>query len=321
LLNSVDAAVIAAIIAFFICAALCPLFIPRLVKFKFGQQIRSDGPATHAKKAGVPTMGGTMIILALIAASAPFLRNNPEGIAVVAVTAAFSLIGFLDDYVKIKKKRSLGLRAYQKLLAQIIVSVAFVVYWKTLPDYSSFLIIPFFHGKTVNAGFLYPILVCFVFLSSTNGSNLTDGLDGLDAGVTVLITAFFFIAAVRFDSGALPVIGAAIGSLLGFLLYNSHPARVIMGDTGSLALGGFVASVSVILRMPLFLLIVAVIYVFESVSVIIQVGYFKLTKERFFKMAPIHHSFELSGWPETRITSFFCIITVLACLTGYLALG
>ena len=317
---SMNTAVYAILIAFVANIILCPILIPYLIRLKFGQNIRSDGPASHAKKAGTPTMGGIMIIISFLLASLPFLRDNREGFAVMLATAAFGFIGFLDDFISIMKKRSLGLRAYQKLLAQIVISIVFVLYWRTLPGFSSILIIPFFPQISFDLGYFYPILVCFVFLSATNGANLTDGLDGLAAGVTALIIVFFMFAAWMSESPVLPVIGAAVGSLMGFLLFNSHPARVIMGDTGSLALGGFVASVSVMLRMPLFLVIVAVIYVIESLSVIIQVGYFKLTHRRFFKMAPIHHSFELSGWAETRIVAFFYVITAMACLVGYLAL-
>jgi phospho-N-acetylmuramoyl-pentapeptide-transferase len=240
--------------------------------------------------------------------------------AIVAVTAGFGLVGFIDDFISIKKKRSLGLKAVEKLILQLLISVAFVLYWMTLPGYSTQIIVPFFPELSFDLGFVYPVFVCFIFLSATNGANLTDGLDGLAAGVTVLIAAFFMFAAWIMDSPALPVTGAAVGSLLGFLLFNTHPAKVIMGDTGSLALGGFVAAVSVVLRMPLFLVIVAIIYVVESLSVIIQVQYYKRTKRRFFKMAPIHHSLELSGWAETKIVMLFYFVTAMACLLGYLAM-
>ncbi|MCL2386066.1 MAG: phospho-N-acetylmuramoyl-pentapeptide-transferase [Defluviitaleaceae bacterium] len=317
---SMNAAVYAVLIAFVASIVLCPMMIPSLIKLKFGQHIREDGPKGHQKKTGTPTMGGIMIIVSFLLAALVFLRDNPEAMAVVGVTLAFGLIGFLDDFIKIVKKRNLGLRAYQKLLAQIGVSVAFVLFWRTLPSYSTAVMIPFFPEIYFDLGFLFPAFACLVFLSSSNGANLTDGLDGLASGVTVLIAVFFMFAAWILDSPILPVTGAAVGSLLGFLLFNSHPAKVFMGDTGSLALGGFVASVALILNMPLFLVIVAIVYVVESMSVIIQVGYFKLTKKRFFKMAPIHHAFELSGWAETKVVAFFCVVTAMACLLGYLAL-
>jgi phospho-N-acetylmuramoyl-pentapeptide-transferase len=180
--------------------------------------------------------------------------------------------------------------------------------------------VPFMPGVYWDLGFFYAPLACFVILGTVNGANFTDGLDGLGAGVTVLIVSFFLFAAWAQYSPVLPVTGALVGSLLGFLLFNAYPARVFMGDTGSLALGGFVAAVAVILGMPLWLGIVALVYVIEVLSVIIQVGYFKLTGgKRFFKMAPIHHSFELSGWPETKVVAFFCVTTVILVLLGYLA--
>lgn len=317
---SINAAVYAALIAFVANIVLVLLMIPSLAKLKFGQYIRDDGPEGHKKKTGTPTMGGIMIIISFLLAALVFVRDNPQALAIVCVTLAYGLIGFLDDNIKIVKKRNLGLKAYQKLFAQIAVSVAFVLFWRTLPGYSTELLIPFFPELTFDLGIIFPAFVCLVFLGSTNGANLTDGLDGLAAGVTALIAVFFMFAAWMLDSPVLPITGAAVGSLLGFLLFNSHPARVFMGDTGSLALGGFVAAVALMLNMPLFLLIVAVVYVAETLSVIIQVGYFKLTHRRFFKMAPIHHTFELLGWPETKVVAFFYVVTAMACLLGCLAI-
>ncbi|MCL2364936.1 MAG: phospho-N-acetylmuramoyl-pentapeptide-transferase [Defluviitaleaceae bacterium] len=314
-------AVYAVLVAFIANIILCPLLIPTLTKFKFGQYIRSDGPASHGKKTGTPTMGGIVIIAGFLISALIFMRDNPQALAIVGVTVAFGCIGFMDDYLKIKRKQNLGLRAYQKFLALMVVSIAFVLFWRTLPGYSTAIMVPFLPDTMLDLGLLYPAFACLIFLSATNGANLTDGLDGLAAGVTALIVVFFMFAAWIFESPVLPVTGAAVGALLGFLLFNSHPARLFMGDTGSLALGGFVAAVSLMLGMPLFLLIVAIVYVMETLSVIIQVGYFKLTGgKRFFKMAPIHHAFELSGWPETKVVAFFYIITAMACLLGYLAI-
>ena len=308
---------IAALAAFLFTAVILRFLIPALTKFKFGQQVREDGPAHHLKKQGTPTMGGIAIVAGFFLAALFFAWASPEVMAVLLVTAGFGLIGFLDDFLKIKKKRSLGLRAYQKIIGQLLISIAFVVFWRTLPSYSSEILVPFFL-VTIDMGLFFPLLVCLVFLSSANGANLTDGLDGLASGVTVIIAMFFLAIAIwAFNSPIAPAIGAMIGALLGFLLYNSHPAKVYMGDTGSLALGGFVAVVALLLGLPLFLFLVAIIYVIESLSVIVQVGYFKITKgKRFFKMAPIHHSFELSGWHETKIVALFMIITAIACLTA-----
>jgi len=316
-----NTAAYAVLIAFVANIVLCPMLIPSLIKFKYGQYVRDDGPASHAKKTGTPTMGGIMIIISFLLAALVFTRGNPEAMAILLVTIGYGVIGFLDDFIKIKKRRSMGLRAYQKFIAQIVISIAFVLYWQTLDSYSTMLRIPFFPELEFSLGVLYPIFACFIFLGATNGANITDGLDGLAAGVTALIVTFFLFAAWVFESPILPVTGAAVGSLLGFLLFNSHPAKLFMGDTGSLALGGFVAAVALMLQMPLFLVIVAIVYVIETLSVIIQVGYFRLTKgKRFFKMAPIHHSFELSGWPETKVVAFFYVVTAMACLLGYLAL-
>jgi len=313
-------AVYAILIAFIASIVLCSIMIPYLIRLRFGQYIREDGPSSHAKKAGTPTMGGIMIISAFLLSALVFMRDNPEAMAIVGVTIAFGVIGFIDDFQKKIRRQNLGLRAYQKFGLQILVSVLFVLYWRTLPGYTTSVMIPFFPDMMFDLGIFYPAFVCLIFLSTTNGANLTDGLDGLAAGVTALIVVFFMFAAWMFASPILPVTGAAVGALMGFLLFNSHPARIIMGDTGSLALGAFVAGIALMLQMPLFLLIVAIIYVIESLSVIIQVGYFKLTRKRFFKMAPIHHTFELSGWPETKVVSFFYVVTAMACLLGYLSL-
>ena len=317
-----NTAIFAVFVSFAISAALGKLLIPYLIRLKFGQQIREDGPAHHHQKAGTPTMGGIMIIAGFVPAALIFARHSPEAMAVMLAAVGFGIVGFLDDFIKIKRKRNLGLRAYQKLIGQVIISALFILFWQTLPRYTTAILIPFFVNHGIDLGPVFPAFACLVFISSANGSNLTDGLDGLAAGVTAIIAVFFMIASEMWalNSPVYPVIGAFIGALLGFLLYNSHPAKVYMGDTGSLALGGFVAATALIMGMPLFLVIVAVIYVIESVSVIIQVGYFKLTKKRFFKMAPIHHAFELHGWPETKIVALFYIITALACLAGLVAL-
>jgi len=315
-------AVYAILIAFVANIVLCPILIPYLVKLKFGQYVRDDGPKEHIKKTGTPTMGGIMIIISFVLAALLFLQGNREGVALVFVTLAFGVIGFLDDFIKIKNRRSLGLRAYQKFLAQIVVTVAFVLYCLTLPGFSTYIMIPFMPNIQLNLGIVYLPFASLVMLGAANGSNFTDGLDGLNTGVTALIVAFFLFVAWSVYSPILPITGAAVGSLLGFLLFNSHPARVFMGDTGSLALGGFVAATAILLGMPLWLGIVGLVYVVEVLSVIIQVGYFKLTGgKRFFKMAPIHHSFELSGWSETKVVAFFCVMTTILCLVGYLALS
>ncbi|MDR1001394.1 MAG: phospho-N-acetylmuramoyl-pentapeptide-transferase [Clostridiales bacterium] len=313
-------AVYAALGAFIVSVILCPALIPYLMKLKFGSYERDDGPKSHLKKAGTPTMGGIIIIIAFVASAVFFVKNNPDGTVLLLVTIGFGLVGFADDYIKVVKKRSLGLRAWQKMLGQMVITAAFVYYLLCMRQPGALglteVYVPFL--KNADLDVWYIPLAFLVILGTVNGANFTDGLDGLASGVTVLIVAFFLFAAWAFNSAVMPLAGAAAGSLLGFLLFNSHPAKIFMGDTGSLALGGFVAAISLLLGMPLFILIVALVYLVEVLSVIIQVGYFKLTHRRFFKMAPIHHTFELSGWTETKIVSLFYVVTAILCLIGYL---
>ncbi len=306
------------LIAFTINVILCPIVIPRLIKLKFGQNVRDDGMETHFVKQGTPTMGGIMIIFSFLLTSLVFMKNK-ECILIVFVTLGFGFIGFLDDYIKIVKKRSLGLRAYQKLILQILVTSVFLYFIYREGDYGS-IYIPFFDGATFELDFLFIPFVFIVMLGTVNGVNLTDGLDGLASGVTMLVTTFFIFISLSSGSEISPISGAVVGSLLGFLLFNSYPAKVFMGDTGSLALGGFIAATAIILRMPLFIVIVGFIYLCETLSVMIQVSYFKISKgKRIFKMAPIHHHFEKSGFSETKVVTLFYVITALMCLLGFLA--
>jgi phospho-N-acetylmuramoyl-pentapeptide-transferase len=248
------------------------------------------------------------------------MKKYPDILPILFVTLGFGLIGFLDDYIKVVMKRSMGLRAWQKMLGQIVITGIFAYYVEKFSDLNNELIIPFI-GKTIvlNKG-VYVVLLFFIVLGTVNGANFTDGLDGLASSVTALIATFFTVVAIGTGSGIAPVTCAAMGSLLGFLVYNVYPARVFMGDTGSLALGGFVASTAYMLKMPIFIIIVAFIYFIEVLSVIIQVASFKLTGKRVFKMAPIHHHFELCGWPETKVVSIFAIVTTVLCVIGLLAI-
>ncbi len=310
----------AVIVAFLLNTVLSPYLIPVLRKLKFGQNVRDDGPQGHLKKAGTPTMGGIIILSSIVLTSLLFIYDNKELQSVLFVTLGFGIVGFLDDYIKVVKKRSLGLTAVQKLLGQLIVTIVFAFMLTYYIELDTSILIPFSNGHYLDLGILYyPFLLCGV-LGVVNAVNLTDGVDGLAASVTVLIATFFAVVAWAFNSGAAPFAAATAGSLLGFLLFNSYPAKVFMGDTGSLALGGFVAAIAFLLKMPLFILIVGVIYVIENLSVIIQVLYFKKTKKRIFKMAPIHHHFELSGWEETKVVSVFAIITAIMCLIGLIAI-
>jgi phospho-N-acetylmuramoyl-pentapeptide-transferase len=318
---SIETAIYALLLAFTACVALCPIVIPYLAKLKFGQTIRDDGPKSHLSKAGTPTMGGAVIVLSFCLSLLFFVRDNPDSLAVMFMTLGYAVIGFIDDYIKIIKKRSLGLRAWQKIAAQLVVACVFAIYLSNSTNIGAEIYFPFLRGVSLDLGVWFYPFVFFVMIATVNGVNLTDGLDGLAGGVTALAATFFLFAALLSGSGTLPAIGAAIGALLGFLLFNSNPARVFMGDTGSLALGGFIGSVALLLKMPLMIVIVGFVYVVESVSVILQVVYFKITKGgRLFKMAPIHHHFELCGWPETKIVTLSYIVTAIACLVGYLSI-
>ncbi|MBR2256901.1 MAG: phospho-N-acetylmuramoyl-pentapeptide-transferase [Blautia sp.] len=311
---------IAALIAFAVCAALGPWMIPFLRRLKMGQTEREEGVASHLKKAGTPTMGGLMILAAVIVGSIPFLRGDEKGIPVLILTLGFGMIGFLDDYLKVVLHRSDGLIAWQKLLLQILVTGLFAFFAVKYAGSELLLRIPFSGGKMADIGVLAVPLLFFAVIGTVNGVNFTDGLDGLAASVTAVVAVFFLLAAVFLGKEPLPVGGAVFGALLGFMLYNAYPARIFMGDTGSLALGGFVAGMAYIYELPLFILLAGLVYLIEVLSVMIQVSYFKITHgKRIFKMAPIHHHFELCGWSETRIVAVFTAVTAVCCLIGLLA--
>lgn len=306
--------------AFVINIILCPIIIPFLHRLKFGQPIRDEGPESHKAKSGTPTMGGVMILLAFVAASLLFFKGNTDAAVVLTITALYGTIGFIDDYIKVVKKHNLGLRAWQKIVFQVMVTAGFAWYIFNRTDLGTSVYVPFMHGFEINLGMLYVPFLFFVMVGTVNAVNLTDGLDGLASGVTVLVALFFMFASLMAGSGLVSVCGAAVGSLLGFLLFNSNPAKVFMGDTGSLALGGFVASTAVLLKLPLMIIIVGGVYLCEALSVMIQVSYFKISGgKRIFKMAPIHHHFEMCGLSETKVVTLFYIVTALLCLVGYLA--
>ena len=317
----VNETILAVIIAFVVSAVLCPIVIPFLHRLKFGQQVRDDGPQTHLKKQGTPTMGGLVILSSIIITSLLYIRDYPKIIPVLFMTVGFGVVGFLDDYIKIVMKRSEGLNPIQKLIGQFVITGIFAYYIVNSPDIGTGMLIPF-TGKYLQLPvWLFVPALFFIILGTDNGVNFTDGLDGLCTSVTILVATFFTIVAIGENSGISPITGAVVGSLLGFLLFNVYPARVFMGDTGSLALGGFVASSAFMMQMPIFIAIVGLIYLVEVLSVIIQVTYFKKTGgKRFFKMAPIHHHFELCGWSETRVVGVFSIITAILCLIAYLGL-
>lgn len=314
-----NSGIYAIFIAFVINIVLCPIIIPFLHRLKFGQNVRDDGPQSHLVKSGTPTMGGIMILISFLLSALFFVKGNVDGAVVMIITMAYGVIGFIDDYIKVVKKRSLGLRAWQKIVFQVIVTGLFAYYILNYTNIGTEIYIPFTNGYMLDLGMLFIPFLFIVMVGTVNSVNLTDGLDGLASGVTVLVAVYFMFVAWACSSGLVPVCGAAVGSLLGFLLFNSHPAKVFMGDTGSLALGGFVASVAVLLKMPVLIVIVGLVYVCEALSVMLQVGYFKLTGgKRIFKMAPIHHHFELCGLSETKVVTLFYIVTAIMCLIGYL---
>lgn len=308
------------LLSFLISALLGPVLIPFLRKLKVGQTVRDEGPKSHIKKNGTPTMGGILFLISVTAVSLLYVKDYPRIVPVLFLTLGFGLIGFLDDYIKVVLKRSMGLRAWQKMLGQILVTGIFAYYITRLTEIDLAMRIPF-TAKYIDFGFWNIPILFFIVIATVNGVNFTDGLDGLAGSVTVLVATFFTVVALGTAAGITPITCAVAGALLGFLLFNVHPASVFMGDTGSLALGGFVAAAAYLLQMPLFIPIVGFIYMIEVISVILQVGYFKLTHgKRIFKMAPIHHHFELCGWSETKVVAVFSIITALLCLLALTAI-
>ena len=309
------------LIAFGLSVMMGPVIIPILRKLKMGQTERVDGVQSHLKKAGTPTMGGVIILLSVVITSVFYIKDYPKIIPILFVTLGFGLIGFLDDYLKVVMKRSDGLFPKQKMALQIVVTAVFAFYLVKFTDVSLTMLIPFSGGYYLDIGWFAIPLMFFAVIGTVNGVNFTDGLDGLASSVTVLVATFFTVVAIGTKSGIEPITCAVVGALLGFLLFNVYPASVFMGDTGSLALGGFVASTAYMLQMPVFIVIVGLIYLIEVLSVMIQVTYFKKTGgKRIFKMAPIHHHFELCGWSETRVVAVFSIATALLCLIALMGM-
>lgn len=317
----VNHVVIPVLISFLLSLIMGPIVIPFLRKLKMGQTEREEGVQSHLKKAGTPTMGGVMILASVVITSLFYVKDYPKIIPVLFLTAGFGLIGFLDDYLKVVMKRSDGLFPMQKMALQIVVTAVFTFYVVKVAKVPLTMLIPFSGGAYLDLGFFAIPVLFIAVLGTVNGTNFTDGLDGLASSVTVLVATFFTVVAVGTKSGIEPITCAVVGALMGFLLFNVYPASVFMGDTGSLALGGFVAGTAYLMQMPLFIIIVGLIYVIEVLSVMIQVTYFKKTGgKRFFKMAPIHHHFELCGWSETRVVAVFSIVTAIMCLIAFMAL-
>ena len=313
--------VLPVLISFGISAVLGPLIIPVLRRLKMGQTERTEGVQSHLKKAGTPTMGGIIFLISITVTSLIFAWKFPHVVPVLLLTVGFGIIGFIDDYLKVVLKRSDGLFPRQKFALQVVVTAVFLLYLHFFTKVSLEIRLPFTGGKMWNISWISVPLLFFAVLGTVNAVNFTDGLDGLASSVTIVVALYFALVSLLLKSGTAPAPAAVIGALMGFLLYNAYPAKVFMGDTGSLALGGFVAGMAYILHMPLYILIVGIIYLIEILSVMIQVTYFKATHgKRIFRMTPIHHHFEKCNWSETRIVAVFTVITALASLVGLLAL-
>lgn len=306
------------IVAFVISTAAGPILIPFLKRLKAGQIVRTDGPKEHLKKTGTPTMGGFLILISVSVTALLFAKDYPKMIPVLLVTLGFGLIGFLDDYLKIILRSSEGLKPWQKLALQLLVTAVFAYYMVNISGISLAMRIPFWEGYYLDLG-VWNLPAMFVVMAGcANGTNFTDGLDGLAGSVTVMTAMFFSVASIGLQSGIHPIACAVTGALLGFLLFNVHPASVFMGDTGSLALGGFLASTAYMMQLPLFLPIVGFVYVIEVLSVALQVIYYKITGgRRLFKMAPVHHHFELCGYTENEIVAAFTVITAVLCIIAF----
>ncbi|HZW68793.1 MAG TPA: phospho-N-acetylmuramoyl-pentapeptide-transferase [Pseudogracilibacillus sp.] len=315
--------IMALAISFLITVLISPIIIPFLRRLKFGQSIREEGPKSHYKKSGTPTMGGVMIVFSIVITTfivmAKFFPNemNYELWLVLLALVGFGLIGFLDDFIKIALKRNLGLTSKQKLFGQVAVALLFYVILH-MNDFPTYIQVP---GTTIQweLGWLYPLFVIFIMVGSSNAVNLTDGLDGLLAGTAaVAFGAFALIAANSFPTFNTPMVFslAIVGALLGFLVFNAHPAKVFMGDTGSLALGAALAAVAIIMKLEVILAIIGGVFVIETLSVIIQVISFKTTGKRVFKMSPLHHHYELKGWSEWRVVTTFWLVGIVFATIG-----
>ncbi|UAT31732.1 phospho-N-acetylmuramoyl-pentapeptide-transferase [Bacillus badius] len=305
--------------AFFITVMIAPMFIPFLRRLKFGQSIREEGPESHQKKSGTPTMGGIVFLLAIIITTL-FMTQiyadiGTETLLLLLVMVGFGLLGFLDDFIKVVMKRNLGLTSKQKLAGQIVISVLFyIIYAKN--NLSTELTIPL-TDLSFDIGILYAAFVLFWLVGFSNAVNLTDGLDGLVSGTSAIAFGAFAVLAWNQGLDETAIFSfAVVGAVLGFLVFNANPAKVFMGDTGSLALGGAIAAISILTKFEFLLLVIGAVFVAETLSVIIQVISFKTTGKRVFRMSPLHHHFELGGWSEWRVVVTFWTVGVLCAMIG-----
>jgi phospho-N-acetylmuramoyl-pentapeptide-transferase len=319
--------ILALVIGFAVTAAAGRVLIPMLISLKAGQSIKEIGPTWHMSKQGTPTMGGLMFIIGIgvaiiIAGWKGMMGGNFAHLYVYVFSLVFGVIGYIDDYQKVKYHHNTGLTALQKFLLQLAAAVAFLCLMRYEGMLSPNLYIPFFHTHIVLNWVVYMVLAAFIIVGTVNAVNITDGVDGLSSSVTLPVAIFFAVIGWRWGTEylQLSVFSAALlGGLLGFLLYNHYPAKVFMGDTGSLFLGGAVAALAFAYDMPLVLILVGIVYICETMSDIIQVGYFKLTHgKRIFRMAPLHHHFEMGGWKETKVVAVFSAVSLIFCVLAYL---
>lgn len=304
-------------LAFIVTALLGPLAIPALKRLRFGQNVRSEGPARHLSKTGTPTMGGIIFLAGIAAAGLILAARFPEGVLVLATVLGFGLIGFIDDFLKIALCRPLGLRAREKLAGQFLIAALLAFLAVSTLGRGTDVVIPF-SLKTVELGMgAYMLFAVVVVVGAANAVNLTDGLDGLASGITVVTSLALVVVALALNKTGVALMMAAVaGGCLGFLIFNRHPARVFMGDTGSLALGGALGAAAVLTRSELFLFIIGGIYVLETLSVMVQVFSFQVFGRRVLRMSPLHHHFELGHWSENRIVATFVGVTVLFSIIG-----
>jgi len=307
-------------VSFVLAIIMGPLFIPLLRRLKFGQQVSKDGPQSHLKKQGTPTMGGTIILIAVTLASLQFAEHKMELYVLLVATLGYGLVGFLDDYIKIIFKRSLGLTAKQKLLGQLLVSVIVCVMLVSM-EHSTLITIPYFN-VSFNLGWLYFPVMGIIMLGASNAVNFTDGLDGLLAGTSAIAFGAYVIIAMQAAQPESAIFSAAmVGAVLGFLVFNAHPARMFMGDTGSLGIGGGIVAVAMLTKAELLLALIGFIFLVEILSVVIQVISFKTRGKRVFKMSPIHYHFELSGWSEWRVVITFWSVGLAAAILALIING
>lgn len=308
------------LISFAITVILGLIIIPILKKLKIGQVVRDDGPQSHLSKSGTPTMGGIIMLITMIILSIVLYIKYPHILPIVLITVGFGIVGFIDDYIKLVLKNPKGLLPRYKMLGLLVVAVIFVVYLQYGLNIGTDIQIPFIKSYITLPMWLYIPFAVFVILACTNSLNLTDGLDGLASGIMVIIMGFFTVVSIMYNNIEMSIFSIIVaGTCIGFLVFNLKPAKVFMGDTGSLALGGAFCAVGLYLKIPLIIIIVAGICVLEALSVMIQVIYFKKTGKRFFKMAPLHHHFELSGFSEWKVVWMFWTITLILCVIGYFA--